>query len=571
MNLRNLKVGSRLALGFGMVILLTIVLGTIAIYKMNVLADYTMKMHKHPLAVSNSVRDIKARVAEINSSLKNIILVSNPDKVSFYEKNISALEREVHTSFDVLEDRFLGDKSDIQSALSQFKDWRYIRDEIIQFSKDDSLARAESLLEIKGESHVSSLNKTIEGIIRFANKKGNNFYTKAIEEREQTIFIMFLLFFTIIGMGILIATFISRSINKPLSEIVEVSRAIAKGDLNQNISDDFQDEVGILAHSFNAMITYIRSAADYADKISQGDLTIDIKISSDADILSKSFKHMVANLSQMFLSISDQAKVLNSTSIELANVSQKMSVNAGTLNEMSNTVATATGEMSLNINTVSTNTGEMTTTVSKIAQNAEKARKVTNEAVVGAESASEMMDGLSNSAKEINNVIEVITEIAEQTKLLALNATIEAARAGDAGKGFAVVANEVKDLAQQTNNATGEIRSKIEAMQDSTHNVVEKIKNISVTINNVNEMVAMIATAVEEQNVTTRDIAQNITLAAQASNEIATDVSCTSSASTSVYNDTQLINEHATDLGEVGEELVQMVQNFKIDDRAVKN
>ncbi|HEY5960647.1 MAG TPA: methyl-accepting chemotaxis protein, partial [Polyangiaceae bacterium] len=100
--------------------------------------------------------------------------------------------------------------------------------------------------------------------------------------------------------------------------------------------------------------------------------------------------------------------------------------------------------------------------------------------------------------------------IAEQTKLLALNATIEAARAGEAGKGFAVVASEVKDLAKQTNGATADIRSKIQAIQNSARTTIEEIGKINTIILEVSEFVAAVATATEEQSATTKAIAGNI-------------------------------------------------------------
>ncbi len=207
---------------------------------------------------------------------------------------------------------------------------------------------------------------------------------------------------------------------------------------------------------------------------------------------------------------------------------------------------------------------ELSGTVSEIAQNAEKARGITENAVKSIDEANLQMNQLSEASGQINRVIEVIVDIADQTKLLALNATIEAARAGEAGKGFAVVANEVKDLAQQTNNATEDIELRLQKMQDSTDTAVEKIIQIGHIINNVSEMVSMIAAAVEEQNVTVTDIAENIDQSAQASEKIAADMTRFQSASETVQENSGKLYESADALKGINEHLQTIIQQFKI-------
>jgi methyl-accepting chemotaxis protein len=220
----------------------------------------------------------------------------------------------------------------------------------------------------------------------------------------------------------------------------------------------------------------------------------------------------------------------------------------------------------------------MTATVSDIAQNAEKARQVTTAAVQRVLNASSRVDELGTAAREISDVIDVIVDIAEQTKLLALNATIEAARAGETGKGFAVVANEVKALATQTNAATEGIRAKIGAIQQSTSGTMSEITHIRQVMTDVNDIVASIASAVEEQAISTRDIAGNIgqvasgimamketvTQAAATSETMAKEVAAVSQASEELATVSAQLNHNALALANVGNELKTMVDAFTL-------
>ncbi|MGA2994189.1 methyl-accepting chemotaxis protein [Bradyrhizobium sp.] len=146
------------------------------------------------------------------------------------------------------------------------------------------------------------------------------------------------------------------------------------------------------------------------------------------------------------------------------------------------------------------------------------AGKLADEAGAAAHDASLNVDRLKESSAAIGNVVNLISQIARQTTLLALNSTIEAARAGAAGRGFAVVASEVKALAVQTQDATEEIKKKIDALQRDAAGSVEAVHRISVAIQAIRPVFENVNGAVAEQNQTTSEMTGNV---ATASNFIA--------------------------------------------------
>lgn len=143
------------------------------------------------------------------------------------------------------------------------------------------------------------------------------------------------------------------------------------------------------------------------------------------------------------------------------------------------------------------------------------ASKLADEASAAAQEASLNVERLRESSAAIGNVVNLIATIAKQTTLLALNSTIEAARAGSAGKGFAVVASEVKALAVQTQNATEEIKLKIDALQQDAATSFDAVHRITAAINAIKPVFAHVNGAVAEQNETTGEITQNAASASQ--------------------------------------------------------
>ena len=180
--------------------------------------------------------------------------------------------------------------------------------------------------------------------------------------------------------------------------------------------------------------------------------------------------------------------------------------------------------------------------VSQIAGQVERSSAVVLRAVDEARQSETMVRGLSEAAQHIGEVISLINDIASQTNLLALNATIEAARAGEAGKGFAVVAGEVKNLANQTARATGDISEQIISIQQATSQTVETIAAISGTIGEMDGIAAEIRRAVDQQSGTIRHVAGQLETVASDSDGIA--ASATEMARAAIENGRAAVEVH---------------------------
>ncbi len=286
-----------------------------------------------------------------------------------------------------------------------------------------------------------------------------------------------------------------------------------------------------------------------------------------------------SNLHQSSDSLSQVADLMDTEAEETAQRSESVAAAAEEMSANMGSVAAATEEAAANVNMMTTATEEIGSTVGEIRTSTAKAKDITDQAVKEAVDISVKVDELGISAQDIGKVTETITEISSQTNLLALNATIEAARAGEAGKGFAVVANEIKDLAKQTAEATGEIKQRIEGIQNSTNVTVHGIKTITEIINEIDEIVSNIATALDEQAGTMTELTSNIQQAGQGigevaenvaqsstvSREIASDISQVSHAADEITQGTSQVKEKANELKGYAANLRTLIEKFKID------
>jgi len=325
------------------------------------------------------------------------------------------------------------------------------------------------------------------------------------------------------------------------------------------------------------------------------DITEDIKHSREEEIgelMKTRFNTFMNKFKKMIDEVSGSMTTLEQASVQLSELSDKMTQETGEMSEHSGSVASASKEMSngitsiagtmeqtsQNVALIASSIEEMTSTVDEITVNTETARGITANAVDQAGNVSRKLDALNSAASNIGSVTEVITEISKKTNLLALNATIEAARAGEAGRGFAVVANEIKDLAKQTAAATLKIIKQIEDNKNITTQAVAEIGRIVNVINSIDEIVSTISTSTSEQSTSTKEIASNVSQISQGVSqvnksvaqfsEVAGDVSSKvvslSSHSHQMNENSGQVKASADDLRLMAENISALLEKFKV-------
>lgn len=225
-------------------------------------------------------------------------------------------------------------------------------------------------------------------------------------------------------------------------------------------------------------------------------------------------------------------------------------------------------ETSAHVSSVATGADELAATIAEVNRQVEQATDIAGSAVAQAGETDAAVNSLSVSAQRIGEIVGLINDIAAQTNLLALNATIEAARAGEAGKGFAVVASEVKNLANQTAQATSEISSQITAMQDAAGSAVDAIRVVTETIGQIDGIAATLATAVQQQDAATQEIARAVQEVSDRSRDVSQNISEVTVALGSSGETARAVLSAAGDLARQADTMRDEVDRFLLGIRA---
>lgn len=268
----------------------------------------------------------------------------------------------------------------------------------------------------------------------------------------------------IIILSVIIIIIINKII-KPLTILNDYAVKIGDGNFDIIIDNKLslkKDETGVLSTSFSRVVESLQYKSSMVEEVAQGDLTADVRLASDEDMLGHSLVKMNESLNSLLGRVHNSISQVNTGADQVAQASQSLSQGAT--------------ESASSLEEVSASITQINSQSRQNADNANEANTLAKQAVVDAEEGNKQMETLRMSMEKINSssdqikkIVKVIDDIAFQTNLLALNANVEAARAGKYGKGFAVVADEVRNLA---------VRSS-QAVKETTEMVEESIKNIN--------------------------------------------------------------------------------------------
>ncbi len=313
--------------------------------------------------------------------------------------------------------------------------------------------------------------------------------------------------------------------NKEVSRAVETLEGVAAGDLSQRLESQAFEEFSRVADSLNKALASMDQAVRTI-RCGASDL------SDSSDTLNGTANSLAAGAEQT-----------TQLSLQVSAAAEEMSCS---LTE----VSAAVEQVSSNNSSISEATDCMLEELDTVSDRVSSAVSVADEASTLVEVGSDKIRRLGAAATEISEVSQTIQDIADMTNLLALNATIEAARAGEAGKGFAVVASEVKDLANQTSEATVHIREQIDGIQSASTDAISAVQQIDDVIKKVRDESTHISTSVTEQKANTRCIADQITQAANAANLVASNISQTAIASSEIAKSISEVDKAARSTAE---------------------
>jgi methyl-accepting chemotaxis protein len=445
MNIANLKIGTRLGGGFGLVLLLMTALILIALTRLAYIGEETAKMVEKDWVKAEAINTVDTMTRANARRTLELFVTEDPARTAAIRARIAENKKAIDDALQTLSDLIYTDEG--KADLATLKEARGLY--VASFTKVSRLLadgkRDEAIKAVNGETLplLDALQGSVKALSTLQKKLVTTAGTEVIQNIGSTRMTMTVLGLAAVFFGIGFAWWVTRSITRPMNQAVRIAQTVAAGDLTSHIEVSSRDETGQLLQALKDM--------------------------------NESLVRIVAEVRSGTDTIATASSQIASGNLDLSSRTEQQ---AGSLEETASSME------------------ELTSTVKQNSDNARQANSLAMSAsdVAGKGGAvvSQVVDtmgSINESAKKIVDIIGVIDGIAFQTNILALNAAVEAARAGEQGRGFAVVAAEVRSLAQRSAAAAKEIKTLI---SDSVEKVDAGTKLVDQAGATMNEVVASV-------------------------------------------------------------------------------
>nr|WP_122573924.1 methyl-accepting chemotaxis protein [Pseudomonas viridiflava] len=528
-SLANASVSLKLAIGFGLVLLMTLMISTTAWFSTDALIDrgdrvtaiaeineLTLqlrinRMRYEALYNAETATDVKANLDQLDAALQSARnLLRSPENIQLIDGQIQAT-REYRQSFDDMTKAIgvregsrsqMGDNADkaveqankIEAALLK-------EDNILAFNGIVGVSKLiqQARFQVRGYTYSGkpefekNANQAIDDAVTGINTLAGDVSSEFAPTLQQAI----------AGLkGYRAAVGVYRDSQAASKAALEKMTALGvkmlatSSDMidRQNKSRDAESDhavMMIIAATVLALLlsvlaawiitrqitTPLQETLEVVERVAAGDLSRNLNVNRKDELgkLQSTIQRMTVSLRELVGGIRDGVTQIASAAEELSAVTEQTSAGVNNQKVETDQVATAMHEMTATVQEVARNAEEASEAAVAADQQAREGERVVNEAIAQIErlasavgNSSEAMGALKQESEKIGSVLDVIKSVAQQTNLLALNAAIEAARAGEAGRGFAVVADEVRSLAQRTQKSTEEIEALIVSLQSGT-------------------------------------------------------------------------------------------------------
>ncbi len=534
-------------------------------------ADASQLKETAPLAAAvarrRAVFDLLPEVLDLHREFGGHVLTTTDDEIKPVADRAAAVKKDVQARLADLTASAADDKDRrlFDRVTAAFHDLSSTDDQIVKLLRANTNTRAGDL-ELGALVHA--MDDALGDINGLNDDLRRNLVADMAAGRDGSVLAQrFMVATAAAGLliSLLLALAVARSITRPIIRGVEVSEAIARGDLTQRLNLSQRDEVGRLtqamdraAGAFSRTIGDIRRVADGVGASGSELTMVSHQLLAQSEEMSTQACHVAEGAGAASSAIDAMAAGAEQVSVNVASISsasEEISVNARSVSASAQTTAE-------NLAAAAAAVRQAIAAFEQISRDTRNGSDVASQALNMSGQATGAMNALDRASGEISKVTETIKMIALQTNLLALNATIEATSAGEAGKGFAVVAHEIKELAHQSGQAAGDIARRIEDVQAGTRDAVKIIQGVAEIIGRINTSAGRISEAVEQQTQAANASAVNLSQASGAVEQIATSIAEVAQGATDMSRNTAEAAQGATDVSRNASEAARGVKDI---------